>query len=162
MIARHAYSDIESEIPEENAEKDEWNHMQSCLLRLHVQMLNYALERGYAYVRWRAVVNTILFKDPDNVRIHRTRVIHIYEADYNLMLGIKWRAALYQAEEFRAFNDGQFGSRPRRNAADPVFIEELQFEISRASRKMLLQTNYDATSCYDRILPNLATLVSRK
>jgi hypothetical protein len=136
--------------------------MQSSLLRLHVQMLNYALERGYAYRRWRTVVNTILFKDPDNVRIHRTRVIHIYEADYNLMLGIKWRKALYQAEAFRELNERQFGSRPRRNAVDPVFIEEMQFEISRASRKILVQTNYDATSCYDRIIPNLAMLVSRK
>ena len=162
LIARHAYSNIDSDIPEENAQKDEWNHMQNCLLRLQVQMLNYALERGYAYVRWRTVVNTILFKDPDNVRIHRTRVIHIYEADYNLMLGIKWRVALYQAEAFRELNEGQFGSRPRRNAVDPVFIEELQFEISRASRKMLVQTNYDATSCYDRIIPNLAMLASRK
>ena len=162
LIARHDYSEIEAETIEETAQKDEWNHMQGCLLRLHVQMLNYALERGYAYQRWRTVVNTILFKDLDNVRIHRTRVIHIYEADYNLMLGIKWRVALYQVEAFRELNDGQFGSRPRRNAVDPVFIEEMQFEISRASRKMLVQTNYDATSCYDRIIPNLAMLVSRK
>jgi exonuclease III len=162
LIARHDYSAVEAETIEENAKKEEWDHMQSCLLRLHVQQLNYALERGYAYMRWRTVVNTILFKDPDNVRIHRTRVIHIYEADYNLMLGIKWRVALYQAEAFRELNDGQFGSRPRRNAIDPVFIEEMQFEISRASRKMLVQTNYDATSCYDRIIPNLAMLVSRK
>jgi hypothetical protein len=78
------------------------------------------------------------------------------------MLGIKWRKAFYQAEAFRELNDGQFGSQPRRNAIDPVFIEEMQFEISRASRKMLVQTNYDATSCYDRIIPNLAMLVSRK
>jgi hypothetical protein len=162
MLSRHKYSDIGSETEEDTARRHKWNHMQGSLLRLHVQMLNYALERGYAYQRWRTVVNTILFKDPDNVRIHRTRVIHIYEADYNLMLGIKWRKALYQAEAFRELNDGQFGSRPRRNAIDPVFIEEMQFEISRASRKMLVQTNYDATSCYDRIIPNLAMLVSRK
>jgi hypothetical protein len=45
---------------------------------------------------------------------------------------------------------------------DPVLIEELQFEISRASRKMLVQTNYDATACYDRIIPNLAMMVSKK
>ena len=79
-----------------------------------------------------------------------------------MMLGIKWRVALYQAEAYKELNEGQFGSRPRRNAVDPVFIEELQLEISRASRKMLVQTNYDATSCYDRIIPNLAMLVSRK
>ncbi len=162
MLSRHMYSGIDSETEEDTARRHKWNHMQGSQLRLHVQMLNYALERGYAYQRWCAVVNTILFKDPDNVRIHRTRVIHIYGADYILMLGIKWRKALYQAEAFRELNDEQFGSRPRRNAIDPVFIEEMQFEISRASRKMLVQTNYDATSCYDRNIPNLVMLVSCK
>jgi hypothetical protein len=70
--------------------------------------------------------------------------------------------ALYQADALHKFNQGQYGSRPRRNVIDPVFLEELQFEISRASRKMLVQTNYDATSCYGRIIPNLAMLVSKK
>ena len=159
LITRHEHSDPDTA---DEDQRNEWNHMQSCLLTLHVQMLNYALERGYSYTRWQTVVNTILFKDTDNVRIHRTRVIHIYEADYNLTLGIKWRMALYQAEALRELNQGQYGSRPRRNAMDPVFLEEIQFEISRASRKMLVQTNYDATSCYDRIVPNLAMMVSRK
>ncbi|KAI2506079.1 hypothetical protein MHU86_8310 [Fragilaria crotonensis] len=104
----------------------------------------------------------MLFKDPDNVRLHRTRVIHIYEADFNLFLGIKWRAAMHQAEDLRLLNEGQFGSRPYRNATDPVFIEELQLEISRATRKPVVLTNYDATACYDRIIPNLGMTVSQK
>ncbi len=125
-------------------------------------MLKYPLERGYSYKRWSTVHNTMLFKDTDNVRIHRMRVIHIYEADYNLVLGVQWRIALYQDEAFRELNAGQFGSRPRRNAIDPVFLEELQFEISRLSRKLMVQTNYDAMSCYVRIIQNLAMLVSWK
>jgi ribonuclease HI len=104
----------------------------------------------------------MLFKEKNNIKIHRTRVIHIYEADYNLILGLKWRLALYQSEAMKQLNKGQFGSRPRRNAIDPVMLEELQFEISRTSRKSLIQTNYDATACYDRIIPNLATLASRR
>lgn len=104
----------------------------------------------------------MLFKDSDNVRLHRTRVIHIYEADFNLFLGLKWRSAMHQAEDLRILNDGQFGSRPFRNATDPVFIEELQLEISRASRKPDILTNYDATACYDRIIPNLGMTVSQK
>lgn len=161
-IARHEYTDIDSSDELASANQDEWNHMQSCLLKLQVQLLNYAMERGYSYNRWKQVVNAILFKDTDNVRIHRTRVIHLYEADYNLMLGIKWRMALYQAEALRELHDGQYGSRPRRNAFDPVFIEEMQFEIARASRKTLVQTNYDAMSCYDRIIISLAMIASRK
>jgi exonuclease III len=163
LIARHRYSESsEDDSEEENSNREEWNFMQNKLLTLHVTMLNYALERGYAYDRWKQVTNTILFKDKDNVRLHRTRVIHIYEADYNLTLGIKWRAALHQAEALQELNEGQYGSRPHRNAVDPVLIEELQFEIARATRKVMIQTNYDATSCYDRIIPNLAMLVSRK
>ena len=162
LIACHSYSDIDSDKEEDNAQKDEWNYMQGCLLTLHVQMLNYALARGYSYERWHTVINTILFKDPDSVKIHRTRVIHIYKADYNLTLGIKWRHALYQAEALNELNPGQYGSRPRRNAIDPVFIEEMQLEITRASRKTMVQTNYDATSCYDRIIICLAILVSLK
>jgi hypothetical protein len=79
-----------------------------------------------------------------------------------LTLGIKWQDALYKAEALKELNVGQYGSRPNRNAVDPVLIEELQFEISRASRKSFVQTNYDAMSCYDRIIPNLAMLISRK
>jgi hypothetical protein len=42
-------------------------------------------------------------------------------------------------------------------------IEELQFKISRLSKQiMLLQTNHNATACYDCIIPNLAMIVSRR
>jgi hypothetical protein len=78
------------------------------------------------------------------------------------MLGLKWRIALYQSEALKQLNDDQYGSRPRWNAIDPVMIEELQFKISRISRRMLLQTNFDATACYDRIIPNVAMLASRR
>ena len=124
--------------------KAEYDEMQNSLAELHLTLLNYSLERGYSYVRWQRIANTILFKDPGCIRIHRTtvndssstRVIHIYKADYNLMLGLKWRIALYQSEALKQLNDGQCGSRPRRNAIDPVMIEELQFEISRVTRRM--------------------------
>ena len=57
------------------------------------------MERGYSFQRWQHIVNSILFKDPDNVRLHRTRIIHIYEADFNLAMGLKWRVATQQAED---------------------------------------------------------------
>ncbi|KAI2497109.1 hypothetical protein MHU86_17370 [Fragilaria crotonensis] len=165
LIARHSYSsDVSDEElePEFIERRDELNFRQQAIRQLRLDLLNYALERGYSFQRWQKVINTILFKDSDNVRLHRTRVIHIYEADFNLFLGIKWRAAMHQAEDLRILNEGQFGSRPYRNATEPVFIEELQLEISRATRKPLVLTNYDATACYDRIIPNLGMTVSQK
>ncbi|KAI2492927.1 hypothetical protein MHU86_21605 [Fragilaria crotonensis] len=93
--------------PEFRRNRDELDMMQHDLRTLHLTLLNYALERGYSYKRWQTIANTILFKDQDNVRLHRTRVIHIYEADFNLALGIKWRIQMYQAEALAALNDGQ-------------------------------------------------------
>ena len=34
--------------------------------------------------------------------------------------------------------------------------------MSRITRKSMILTNYDATACYDRIVPNLAMLASRR
>ena len=171
LVARHEYSDdadepevttpTNSDEPTPPSKRDEWNHMQNELFDLHLNMLNYAIERGYSYKRWQMIVNSVLFKDPDNVKIHRTRIIHIYEADFNLMLGLKWRHAMYQSEALNMLDDGQYVSRPGRNAIDPVMLEELQFEVSRLSRQMMIQTNYDAMACYDRIIPSLAMLVSQ-
>ncbi|KAI2506413.1 hypothetical protein MHU86_8039 [Fragilaria crotonensis] len=163
MISKHAYSHIpEDETEDHKTLREELDYKQSEILRVHLTLMNYALERGYSYRRWQTVANSVLFKEPGNIRIHRTRIIHIYEADYNLMLGLKWRSALLQAEALSQLNSGQFGSRPKHNATDPVFVEELQLELSRITRKTVALTNYDATACYDRIVPNLAMLASRK
>ena len=163
MVARHQFSEVQDDDSDElKALAEELNTKQKQILRVHLHQLNYCLQRGYSYRRWHTIANSILFKEKGNVKIHRTRVIHIYEADYNLAMGLKWRHALYQAEELKLLNTGQFGSRPKQNATDPVLIEELQFELSRVTRKTLTQTNYDADSCYDRIVPNLAMVASQK
>jgi hypothetical protein len=49
----------------------------------------------------------------------------------------------------------------RKDAMTPVFLEELQWETTRASRRTLLRMDVDASSCYDRIIPSIASLASR-
>ena len=114
LIAKHSFStDLPDDelTPEFCAQRDEVNLKQKDLSQIHLTLINYALQRGTSYTRWHTIVNTILFKDPDSVRLDRTRVIHIYEADYNLAIGIKWRTATQHAEDFNLLNEGQYGSR---------------------------------------------------
>lgn len=66
-----------------------------------------------------------LIQRTDNVRLNRTRVIHIYEADFNLALRVVWHAAMHHAKDLWLVIEGQYRSRPQCNATDPVFIEEL-------------------------------------
>lgn len=135
---------------------------QGKLLNCMTDLLNYALKFAYTYERWRKVINVMLQKDRGNPRIHRLRVIHIYEADYNLLLAVKWRQALHHAEDNNLLNKSLYGSRPGRSAHEPALIEVLQNEIYRMSMKSGVNFDLDATSCYDRILSNLASICCRR
>jgi hypothetical protein len=78
------------------------------LLKGQIDMSNYAIVHTYSYIRWRKVATFMIRKDPKSSKIHRLRVIHLYEEDLNLLLGVKWRSltnhciednsAAYQAE----------------------------------------------------------------
>ena len=133
---------------------------QQDLVDLHLGMIKYALRWGYSYKRWREVVNGMLQKGPGHPMIHRLRVIHIYKADYNLILGVMWRKLLHKAEDMGSLNYGQFGSRPRQTVYDPVFVEEMMSETSRASRQSQIKFDNGTTACYERIVLSVATLAS--
>ena len=131
------------------------------LVDMHHAVTDYALRNGYSYQRWKKVVNVMIEKEPGNPKIHRLRVIHIYEADYNLVLGIKWRELIHHCEDHHLLHPSLYGARPGRSALDPVFAEELVNEITRTSRKPVIKNAEDATACYDRIIPGVGNLASR-
>ena len=115
----------------------------------HLSLLNYALHFGKPIDSWKMVVNAMLEKDPGTPKIHRLRVIHLHEAGYNLILAVKWRQLLHFACDNQFINPSHFGSVPGREALDAVFIREMEYEITRTTRKPLIHFDNDATSCYD-------------
>jgi hypothetical protein len=149
-------------LKDEHPHHDIVSNGQTLLLDIHVALLNYALKFGHSYKAWQNVVNVMLLKEPGNPKIHRVRVIHLYEANYNLLLAVKWRQAMHHAEDHNLLNDGLYGSRAGRSAHEPVFLEILQNETYTCSMKSGINFDLDATSCYDRILACLATIASRR
>ncbi len=67
-----------------------------------------------------------------------------------------------QGEKLGLIHETSYGSRPGRSATDPVTLEELQVSISYLSRTNQIVFHNDATSCYDRIIINLANLLARR
>jgi hypothetical protein len=60
-------------------------------------------------------------KVPGNPKINKFQVIHLYEADYNLLLKVIWaRRLVWHAHDHDRINEGQVGSRPGRNSIDVV------------------------------------------
>jgi hypothetical protein len=129
---------------------------------LGIQYTNHGLawdKLGHGITK---VVLEALAVEPNNHRIHRLRVLHLFEADYNLVLGVKWRQLMRHAEQHHLLNEGQYGSRSGREASALNFLEVLKNDIAHCSRKPLLNLDNDAALCYDRIIVSLASLINRK
>jgi len=58
------------------------------VLTLLIMMMELAVNHTHTYERWKTVWTLLLEKDQGNPQIDRLRTIHLYEADYNLLL--KW------------------------------------------------------------------------
>jgi hypothetical protein len=70
MFRRHDYqaNNMKAEVFEA---KQEW------LVQSQLTLLNYALQSGHSFQRWKMIVYVMIQKDPGNSKIHRLRVIHI-------------------------------------------------------------------------------------
>jgi hypothetical protein len=69
---------------------------------------------------------------------------------------------IQHTETQQTLHPGQYGGRSGRNAKILVFLEEIKTEISYATCKSLINFDNDVASCYDRIIPALASLIGRK
>jgi hypothetical protein len=70
-------------------EREDYKDLQKSIRQCHIHMINYCIKYLYSLTRWKTIVNMMIYKEPGNVKIHQLRVIHLYEADLSLLLGIK-------------------------------------------------------------------------
>ena len=126
--------------------------MRVCLLQAQLDILNFCINHSYPLQRWKKVVNVMIHKEPGNNKIHRLRVLHLFEADLSALLAIKWRALMHHAVDNHLIHPEQYGGVPGRDSITPAYIEELLWEITRATRQKLVAADFDATSCYDMII----------
>ena len=160
IFTNHMYSNEQQEgLPGPN--KMKYDDIQNKLQAIWINLLNYAIKWEYSYERWKMIVTRMIQKSAGDNRIHRLRVIHLYEADFSLICGVFWRKLLHNAEDENTLNEGTYGGRANRNAHMPPFMDNMMNEISRMSRKHLIKFDNVATSCYDRILVSVGALASR-
>lgn len=129
---------------------------------VYYQVAAAAVNSGNTLKRWCHSSSLMLEKIPGSPKINKLRVIHIYEADYNLMLKILWaRQLVWHGHNRNAFHEGQAGSRPDHRCSDVVIRKEMNYLYARLTRTALATVDNDAKACYDRILCNLAMMVSQ-
>ena len=104
----------------------------------------------------------MIYKEPGNVKIHRLRVIHIYEADQSTLWGEKWSKSMRKAVNEKTLHPGQFGGLPGRDCTSLTFLEEVRLEYSVLTRYPFSNFDNDASACYDRIVCSIASLAGKK
>lgn len=154
LIANHG-------LTRESSEAAKLEAKQKTLVAWQVELINVGITNQHTFERLKVVVNVMILKTPGDVRIHRLCVVRLYKHDYTLLLAVKWRQLIQSCDEKNVLHPHQYGAVLGRNLVTPIILEELQFEISRASKRPLIHNDYDATACYDKIIMNLAGLIAR-
>ncbi len=73
--------------------------------------LNIPIRYGFAPKQWCTLIMVMIKKNPGSPQIEHLRVIHLYEADYNLCLKLLWgKQMVYQGEDNNCFGEQQHGS----------------------------------------------------
>lgn len=136
---------------------------QENILKVYYHLIISALNTGSSLARWQNCTTAMIEKQPGCSRINKLRVIHLYEADYNIILKIIWaRKLVWHAHDNEMLNMGQAGSRPGMNAINVVVIQKDQkYSFSRLTKTNLATMDNDAKSCYDRIIVNLSMITSQ-
>ncbi|KAI2511189.1 hypothetical protein MHU86_3154 [Fragilaria crotonensis] len=133
------------------------------LLTCMCKFLNIAISRGISIPRWCQAVNVLIEKDHGQPRINRLRIIHLFEADYNLFLKIMWGSRLVQrAVHMDLLNPGQHGSVPGRTTMDPIMLNQLTTDMCRVFKINYARFDNDASACFDRIIVALGMLAARR
>ena len=133
------------------------------LLDCFGKFFNIAISRGIAVPRWSQAVNVMIEKDKGQPRINRLRIIHLFEADYNLFLKMMWGSRLVRrALQMNLLNDGQHGSVPGRTTMDPIMLNQLTTDMCRVLRINYVRFDNDASACFDRIIVALGMLAARR
>jgi len=121
--------------------------------------MDLAITHTHTYDRWRTIWTLLLEKDPGNPQIDHLRTIHLYEADYNLLL--KWFSSqgfIIRSEKAQRITDNQGGGCPGRSAMDLALTKVLSYEAAETLRLRVIIVDNDAMACFDRMIESVSNL----
>jgi hypothetical protein len=94
--------------------------------------------------------------------VHRLRVIHLFEADYNFIIGtILGRRAMYSGVDNKTLHPSQW-AQPGRQCSDVVVLRELTLAVAKLTKTPIAGFENDASACYNIIIMNLVGAVFQR
>jgi hypothetical protein len=115
-------------------------------------------ERGLYLQRWIYVINVMIYKKPGVLELNELRVIHLFEADFNLLVGLIFgRRTGHNAVDHKRLHPSQYGKKGG-ECMDAAVYKVLHNTIATYAKTPMGQFESDATACFDRIVMQFALL----
>jgi hypothetical protein len=113
-----------------------------------------AATRGFYLRRWIQVINVMIYKKPGVIELDKLRVIHLFEADFNLLVGVYFgQRAMHHQVDRNLIHQGQFG-KPGSECQDAALSKVLHNLMVFFTQTPMGQFESDATACFDREVMN--------
>ena len=101
-------------------------------------------------------------KEKINSKINRLRCIKKYEADYNLILKFSWsHQSIHNTERHNMLGENQWRGISKYSSNIAALLDIIISDIHTISGRTLFKLRNDATTYFDRMIPNLISLCSR-
>ena len=133
--------------------------------------MNFSNNNGYtrvrknmfalSHVRNRLII--CLYVRNQEYKINRLRVVHIIDDELNLVRReLITRRLLGNAERYGMVPNNNYGGRNGKTANYAVILKYLTLSSYQMQRRHFVFFDYDATACYDRILPHMLSMIYKK
>jgi hypothetical protein len=131
------------------------------ILRIVHGLASKAAQFAFYLRQWLNVVNVMIYKKANCLELDRLRVIHLFEADFNLLVRVLFgRRAMYHQVDKKLLHPGQYG-RPGGECQDAALLKVLHNHRATYTHTALGQFESDATACFDRMVMNFVLLCFR-
>ena len=115
-------------------------------------------ERGMYLARWIYVLNVMFYKKAGVLELNELRVLHLFEADFNLLVGLIFgRWTVHNAVNTARIHPSQFGKKGG-ECMDAAVAKVLHNTIATLTKTPISQFESDATACFDRISMTFAMM----
>lgn len=130
-----------------------------AILNVHRILLLIPFKTGMVPSRWRKTVQTMIEKDPGSPWVHRMHIIELFDAQANARFQIfVGRNMMHNAVQNDLLQEESFGSTPGKMATLALVQKLLVVDQLRIEQRAGGIFDCDASGCYDRILPPLASV----
>ena len=129
------------------------------ILNVHRILLLIPFKLGLVPGRWQTTVQTMIEKEPGTPWIHRLRIIELFDAQANAGFQIfVGRKMMQYAVQNGLLQAESFGSTPGKMATSALVQKLVTVDQLRIERRAGGIFDCDASGCYDRILPPVASI----